>query len=94
MKEAVVELEKPALEEALTPERRALNFLLKADALNRDRNVTRNESQAGGGGGGGGNMEDRMTELMDLELDISRDKYEIQEQRQSGEQEQQQQANG
>lgn len=90
MKEAVDELEDLDLEGALSPERRALNFLLKADALNRDRNVTMNRNQQQGGGGGG-SMEDRMTELMDLELDISRDKYEIQQQSQSGQQEQQQQ---
>lgn len=79
MKDAVDALEDVALDEALKPERRALNFLLKADALNRDRNVSRNQNGQQGGGGGG--MEDRMTELMDLELDISRDKYEIQQQR-------------
>ena len=89
MKEAVDELDKAALQEALTPERRALNFLLKADALNRDRNVTRNNNQSGGGGGG--SMEDRMTELMDLELDISRDKYEIQQQQGSAAQQEQEQ---
>lgn len=87
MKEAIEELDDVKLEEALKPERKALNYLLRADALNRERNVTRNNNQQGGGGGG--NMEDRMTELMDLELDISRDKYEIQEQRQSAAQQQQ-----
>ncbi|MFK7848205.1 MAG: DUF4175 family protein, partial [Rhodothermales bacterium] len=90
MKEAINELDDVELDNALAPERRALNFLLKADALNRDRNVTRNESQAGGGGGGS-SMEDRMTELMDLELDISRDKYEIQQQQGSQSAQEQQQ---
>ncbi len=90
MKEAIENLEDKDLEAALTPERKALNFLLKADALNRDRNVTMNRNNQSGGGGGG-SMEDRMTELMDLELDISRDKYEIQQQSQSGQQDQQQQ---
>ncbi len=77
---AIEVLETAKLEEALAPERRALNFLLRADALNRDRQVALNRNQQGGGGGGGGSMEDRMTELMDLELDISRDKYEMQQQ--------------
>jgi hypothetical protein len=80
MAAAIVELEAAELEDALAPERRALNFLLRADALNRDREVALNRNQQGGGGGGG-SMEDRMTELMDLELDISRDKYEMQQQR-------------
>ena len=79
MDEAIDELADAELEDALKPERKALNFLLRADALNRDRQVAMNRNQQGGGGGGG-SMEDRMTELMDLELDISRDKYEVQQQ--------------
>lgn len=79
MADAIEVLETAKLEDALAPERRALNFLLRADALNRDRQVALNRNQQGGGGGGG-SMEDRMTELMDLELDISRDKYEMQQQ--------------
>ena len=88
MEEAIVDLKEGDLAEALGPERKALNALLKADALNRERDVM--QQQQGQGGGGGGAMEDRMTELMDLELDISRDKYEIQQQRSSSEQQQQQ----
>ncbi len=90
MDAAVDDLNDGDLEEALGPERRALNALLKADALNREREVTMNNANQAGGGGGGA-MEDRMTELMDLELDISRDKYEIQQQRSSSAQQQQQQ---
>ena len=88
MDEAIGDLQDSDLEAALKPERRALNSLLKADALNRERDVTM--GQPGQSGGGGGAMEDRMTELMDLELDISRDKYEIQQQRSSSAQQQQQ----
>ncbi len=72
---AVTELEADRLREAMAPEREALNYLLKADALNKDRQIALNR----GGQGGGGNAsatEERMTELMDLELDISKDKYE------------------
>ena len=87
MDDAIKELESGDLQTALGPERKALNALLKADALNRERDVSM--QQPGQGGGGGGAMEDRMTELMDLELDISRDKYEIQQQRSSSAQEQQ-----
>lgn len=71
---AVKEIEADRLREALTPEREALNHLLKADALNRERRVALN--RGGQGGGGGAATEERMTELMDLELDISKDKYE------------------
>ena len=89
MDDAIEDLRDGDLSKALGPERKALNALLKADALNRDRDVMQ-QQQGQPGGGGGGAMEDRMTELMDLELDISRDKYEIQQQRSSSEQQQQQ----
>ena len=78
MDKAIDELEKPELKIALKPERRALNELLRADALNREQQVT---NQRGQGSGGGGSAQDRITELMDLELDISKDKYETQQQR-------------
>ncbi len=80
MTQAVRELEAGRLKEALTPERRALNQLLRADAFDTERQVAR-QRQQGGMGGGAAATEERMTELMDLELDISRDKYETQQQR-------------
>ena len=76
MQEAVVDLRGDRLREALQPEREALNHLLKADAMNRERQIALNRNGQQGGGGGG-STEERMTELMDLELDISKDKYEI-----------------
>ena len=75
MAEAVRELDADRLREALKPEREALNHLLRVDALNRERRVALN--RAGGGTPGGSATEERMTELMDLELDISKDKYEM-----------------
>lgn len=90
MGEAVRELERDRLQEALSPERRALNALLRADALNRERRVALGRNP--GGGGGGGATEERMTELMDLELDISKDKYEVQQQRPSTPQQQTEEA--
>ncbi len=78
MAEAVRYLHDQELKQALTPERRALNHLLRADALNKENQVAR---QQGGRGGGMSATEERMTELMDLELDISKDKYEVQQQR-------------
>ena len=86
MTNAVAVLRTGDLNKALTPERRALNHLLKADALNTEQQVTAGRGNSGGGGGG--STQERISELMDLELDISRDKYETQQQRA-----QQQQAN-
>lgn len=80
MEAAVDDLTEDRLREALTPEREALNHLLRADALNTDRRVSLSRNPQGGGGGGGA-TEERMTELMDLELDISKDKYETLPQR-------------
>ena len=76
MDEALDELEEAPLQTALAPERQALNHLLRADALNNERQVALNQQQQGRGGGGSA-QEERMTELMDLELDISKDKYEV-----------------
>lgn len=80
MDNALEELTRTRLQEALTPERRALNHLLKADAMNKEQQVAMGRQQ--GGGGGSAATEERMTELMDLELDISKDKYEMEQQRQ------------
>jgi hypothetical protein len=79
MESAVDLLEGREHHQALTPERQALNYLLKADAKNKEKMIQRGQ-MAGGGGSPIG--EDRMTELMDLELDISKDKYEIKQQSQ------------
>ena len=75
MDQAIDDLSAGRLREALTPERRALNQLLRADALNTERQVAR-QQQGSPGGGGANATEERMSELMDLELDITRDKYE------------------
>ena len=77
MENAVEELGNERLHEALTPERRALTFLLRADAQNTERMVAQ---QSGRGGGRASATEERMSELMDLELDISKNKYETQQQ--------------
>ncbi len=82
MAKAIEEIDEGRLHPALTPERRALNNLLRADALNKEKQVAQNQGQ--GGGGGSSATEERMTELMDLELDISKDKYETQRQQQQG----------
>jgi len=83
MNSAVEMLTDSELLEALKPEQRALNYLLKADAKNKEKRVQRSRQQASQAGGSQSQRspsEERMTELMDLELDISKDKYEIQQQ--------------
>lgn len=86
MNAALRELEPGRLQQALTPERRALTHLLRADALNKERQIAMSRQSSPGGMSA---TEERMTELMDLELDISKDKYEVQQQRPPAQQEQQ-----
>ncbi|MCP4725144.1 MAG: hypothetical protein GY863_08915 [bacterium] len=85
MEDAVNELSETKLREAMTPERKALNKLLKAEALNNEKRVQQNRSQSSSGGQ---SSQERITELEDLELDITKDKYEVQEQRQQEQQNQ------
>ncbi len=86
MDEALDELGRPDLKKAIKEEQQALKFLLRAEALNDERRVRR--QQAGGSGSGGGGNQEQMSELLDLELDDSKDKYEIQQQRQQEQQNQ------
>ena len=79
MAKAVEALEEDRLREALPPERVALTALLRADAQNKENQVAQQQQRSGGGGASA--TEERMSELMDLELDISKDKYEVQQQR-------------
>ncbi len=80
MESAVKTLSDEKLSEALKPEQRALNYLLKADAKNKEKSVQMSRQASQSGGSQNSSSEERMTELMDLELDISKDKYEIQQQ--------------
>ncbi|MFC1563395.1 hypothetical protein ACFL6G_00600 [candidate division KSB1 bacterium] len=88
MGDAVDDLSEAKLREAMTPERKALNKLLKAEALNNEKRVQQNRSQSGSSSSGSQSSEERMTELEDLELDITKDKYEMQQQRQQEQQSQ------
>ncbi|MFC1730478.1 DUF4175 family protein [candidate division KSB1 bacterium] len=88
MDDAVRELEREELRNAIQEEQRALANLLKANALNKEKQVRLQEQRSASGGGGGSNTEDRMSELMDLELDIQKNKYEMQQQRQQQQQSQ------
>ena len=79
MEEAEQLLRRDELRDALHPERKALTSLLRADAQNKENQVAQQQQQ--GQGGGMSATEERMSELMDLELDISKDKYEMQQER-------------
>ncbi len=80
MNSAVEILTDANLMDALKPEQKALNYLLKADAKNKEKRVQRSRQTGQSAGSMISPSEERMTELMDLELDISKDKYEIQQQ--------------
>ena len=80
MNSAVEILKDRKLLEALKPEQKSLNYLLKADAKNKEKRIQMSRQASQAGGGMSSPSEERMTELMDLELDISKDKYEIQQQ--------------
>lgn len=73
MGEAVTSLKPAKWREALGPEEKALQSLLRAEALFRDIQVA--FGQQGGGGGGGGAQRD-LARMFDLELDTSKNQYE------------------
>jgi len=61
--------------EALSPEQRALQFLLRAEALYGETEVSQQQGGGGGGGGEQANAED-LADLFELELDRMRNQYE------------------
>ncbi len=70
---AVSELKPGKWHDALPPEQKALQSLLRAEALFRDIQVA--FGQSNGGGGGGGAQRD-LARMFDLELDTSKNQYE------------------
>src|SRR3954447_256269 len=62
-------------QDALAPEQKALQHLLRAEATFRDIQVAFGQRGGGGGGGGGGATRD-MQGLFDLELDTEKNQYE------------------
>src|SRR6202035_1842170 len=72
-----------AWKEALTPEQKALQFLLRAEATFRQIQVA--FGNRGGGGGGGGAGRD-LENLFDLELDTEKNQYETGQQSASADQ--------
>ena len=84
---AIAELKGQRTKEALPPEQRALQQLLKAEAIFRDIQV----AQGGGQGGGGGsqNAQD-LADLFELQLDKMKNQYETVQRQQQAAQDQQQ----
>jgi hypothetical protein len=73
MNDAVAELRPGKWHDALTPEQKALQSLLRAEAIFRDIQVA--FGQAGSGIGAGGPQRD-LARMFDLELDTSKNQYE------------------
>ncbi len=73
MKDAVDQLKPGKFHDALPTEQKALQSLLRAEALFRDIQIA--FGQKGGGGGGGGAQRD-LARMFDLELDTSKNQYE------------------
>jgi uncharacterized protein Smg (DUF494 family) len=77
-------------QDALAPEQRALQHLLRAEATFRDIQVAFGGQGGGGGGGRGGGATRDLEGLFDLELDTEKNQYEGARQNQSAGQRQQQ----
>jgi len=91
MEPAAGKLKGAKWQEALAPEQRALQALLRAEATFRDIQVAFGRQGGGGGGGGGQNGATRDLEgLFDLELDTEKNQYEGTRQNQSADQRQRQ----
>ncbi len=88
MGEAVGQLNPAKWHDALVPEQKALQSLLRAEAIFRDIQVAFGQQ---GGGGGGSGAQRELARMFDLELDTSKNQYET-GQKQSDTQNQQQKA--
>jgi len=77
MEPAVTHLDAVELEESIPAQQKALQFLLRAESVFRDIQVSMN---SGGGGGGGGSQAERdMASIYELEMDLSQNQYETRE---------------
>lgn len=75
MDEAADQLKSLKWREALQPEQKALQHLLRAESIFREIQVAFGQRGGGGGGGGGGQSRD-LESLFDLELDTNKNQYE------------------
>lgn len=80
MTDAVKQLAPGRWNDALVPEQKALQSLLRAEALFRDIQVAFGQQ---GGGGGGGGAQRELARMFDLELDTSKNQYETGQQSQA-----------
>jgi hypothetical protein len=74
MNDAAGELRSGKWHDALAPEQKALQSLLRAEALFRDIQVAFGQQSSGGGGGMGAQRD--LARMFDLELDTSKNQYE------------------
>jgi hypothetical protein len=74
MEPAVTHLDAVELEDSIPAQQKALQFLLRAESVFRDIQVSMNN--AGGGGGGGSQAERDMASIYELEMDLSQNQYE------------------
>jgi hypothetical protein len=74
MASAVAQLKPAKFNSALIPEQKALQSLLRAEAMFRNIQVA--FGQSGGGGGAGGGAQRDLARMFDLELDTSKNQYE------------------
>ena len=85
MVSAVEQLKTGKWKDALPHEQKALQFLMRAEAIFKKIQVAFGNKQAGGGGGGGGAGRD-LESLFDLELDTEKNQYETGRQQSGSEQ--------
>ncbi len=76
MEEAIRELREGRTTEALPPEQRALQHLLRAEAVFREVQLAQQQNQGGGGGGGNQELREDLADFFDLEMDRLRNQYE------------------
>lgn len=74
MRPAAERLAEVELQDAIAPEQRALQFLLHAEALFSDIEVSL--ARGGDGGGGGGRDAADFAEMFELEMDLDKNQYE------------------
>lgn len=79
MEPAVTHLDAVELEESIPAQQKALQFLLRAESVFRDIQVSVNGGQNNGGGGGGSQAERDMASIYELEMDLSQNQYETRE---------------
>ena len=76
MESALAELEDSETADALPPEQRALQHLLRAEAVFREIQLAQQSQGGGGGGASGAEIREDLADFFDLEMDRLRNQYE------------------